>query len=199
MREMTKNDARVLLTLFKDISNNYNANSLSKRVGLTSMGTLKILKNLEKQGILASKKLGKAVFYSISFNDYTRSYLIFLLQKEAEESIPRIRRWVKELRKIKGNAEICILFGSLLKKQDYDDIDALLVLKQSQNRKANELLDEMGKLSTKKIHAVKQTEKDIKNNLKKHDKVMLNALNGSIVVFGYKKLVEIIENVTGKE
>ena len=196
MRDITQNEMNVLLTLFKDFDTGYNANSLSKKIGLTSMGALKILKNLEKEGLLKSTQLGKAVFYKLNFSKYTKAYLNFLLQKEAEQSLPRIKRWVKELRRFQKTANIGVLFGSVLKKETFKDIDLLLVLEQSQIRDVNKLVAELNKVNIKKLHLVKQAKKDLESNLKKKDKVILSIVKNGIVLFGYDELIGVIENVS---
>lgn len=198
MEDVTKKEMEAVLALFKDFSTDYNANSLSKVLNITPMGALKILKRLEKQGILASRQLGKAVFYRIAFkSDYARTYLRFILEKEAEQSIPRIRSWVEESRKFRGVADIGILFGSVLAKQEFNDVDLLLVFEKGRAGKVNSLLEDVSELSVKKIHLVRQTSTDLESNLKKRDKVLLSALKRGIVVFGYDKLVEVVARVTG--
>ena len=194
MKNITKNEMKALLVLLKDINADYNANNLSKKIGLTPMGTLKIVKKLEKQNILKSKQLGKAVFYNINLNDYTKIYLKFLLQKEAEECSPKVKRWVKELKPLQKTAEAGILFGSVLTKENYNDVDLLLILKQSQNKEANMLIGDIKKINIKKLHAVKQTIQDLKSNLKKKDKVILSIIKNGIVLFGYEKIIEVIEH-----
>ncbi len=197
MEDITNNEIVVLLTLLKDFSANYNANSLSKVVGLTSMGTLKILKKLEKQNLLRSEQMGKGVFYKINFNNnYAKNYLVFLLQKEAEQSVPRVKRWVKELRQLENSADFGMLFGSLLNGGHYNDIDFLIVLEQSQINKVNKLISGINKISSKRVNLVKQTIKDLEDNLKKKDKIVVNAVKKGIVVFGYKRFIEVIENVS---
>ena len=47
MKEITKTEMEVLLTLVKSPEVDYNANNLSKIVHLTSMGALKIVKRLD--------------------------------------------------------------------------------------------------------------------------------------------------------
>lgn len=196
MKDITGNEIRVLLALFKDFSSDYNANSLSKKSGLTPMGTLKILKRLEKQQILKSRQLGKAVFYKPNLNDYTKAQIKFLLQKEAEESPPRIKMWVKELRKFRETAEIGILFGSILKGEKFNDVDLLLVINKSQNRKVNQLIKEIDNINVKKIHVIRQTKNDLKSNLKNKDRVLLNILRSGIVLFGYEEIIGVVEDVT---
>lgn len=197
MKTITNNEMKAMLTLFKDFSVSYNANSLSKRINLTPMGALKILKSLEKQNVLKSKKMGKAVFYKPNFdNDHTKTYLKFLLQKESEQPIPRIKRWVKELGRLQSTAEIGILFGSVLKTDDYKDVDLLLVLKQSQNKEVNRLIAEINRINVKKVHVVKQLKDDLKKNLEKKDKILLDIIKNGVVLFGYTQIIEVIGNVT---
>ncbi len=200
MKTVTQNEARAALWILKDFSNNYNANNLSHELGLSSMGVLKILKRLEKRGVLKSKKFGKVVFYKPNFNnDYTFSYLSFLLEKEAQESIPRIKRWVTDLKSLKELGLIGILFGSVITKENYNDIDLILVLEQPSNVRVNKLIDNLNKISTKRIHLVKQSLNDFKSNLLKQDKVILNALKTSIIIFGYDKFIEVMSSVINKQ
>ncbi|MBI3190823.1 hypothetical protein HYZ41_03905 [archaeon] len=55
MRDMTNNEMLIVLKMFKTPEREFNANSISRESGLTSMGALKILKRLEKDGILSPK------------------------------------------------------------------------------------------------------------------------------------------------
>ena len=152
---------------------------------------------MEKQKLLKAKQMGKAVFYKPDLNsNYTKTFLKFLLQKKAEETKSRVKRWVKELRKLQNNAEIGILFGSVLEKEKYNDVDLLIVLKQSQNSKINILINKINRINIKRIHVIKQTKEDIKQNLKKGDKVVLNAIKNGIVLFGYEKIIGVIQDVT---
>ena len=141
MESITKNEFRIVLVLFKEFFRDYNANSLSKKLGLTSMGTLKILKNLEKKGIVNSKQFGKAFFYKLNFeSDYVQRYLDFILQKEAIEASSRVKRWVNELKSFKKFATIGILFGSVLKSDKFKDVDLLLILDKQKNVEVNKLM-----------------------------------------------------------
>lgn len=199
MENVTVNEMRLILTLIKDFDTDYNANKLSKVLDLTSMGALKILKRLEKKGFLKSKQLGKAVFYKPNFADeYARSYFIFLLKKESEESIPRVKRWFNELKRLCDYAVIGILFGSVIKKESYDDVDFLVVLDQSHNKDVDRIVSELNKINVKHIHLVKQAVSDLKNNMIKGDKVILNAIKNGIIVFGYDKLIEVLSDVSIK-
>jgi len=193
MERITKKEMESVLTILKNPNKDYNANNLSLDINISRMGALKIVKRLEKQGLLKSKKLGKSVFYKINLdNEYAIEYIIFLLKLEAEQTSPYVKRWVSELRKIR-NASIIILFGSIFDKNGKaNDIDALFVTNQENFSKLKKEAERINELSEKKLHPVYQTIDDLKNNIKKNDKVILNAIKG-IIVFGYKDLMEVLK------
>lgn len=197
MNTITGNEMLVMLTLFKDFTTSYNANNLSKMINMTSMGTLKILKNLEKKHLVTSKQLGKAIFYKPNFfNSFVKTYLSFLLEKESVDTEPQVKRWIKEFKSLGDYVEIAIVFGSVLSSKKYTDVDILIVLKPSQHKQLNKSLENIQRLTSKNIHIVKQTESDLVANLQKKDKVLLNIIKQGKVVFGNNKLLEVIEYVS---
>lgn len=193
MRDVTRNEMLILSKIFKTPEREFNANNISKEIGITSMGALKILKRLEKEGILVSKLSGRASFYSINLsNDYAKEYVKFVLRREAEYSPPYVKRWVHEIRKLK-NADVAILFGSVLNKESKaNDIDALIITSQDRFEKLKEEIRELNKINEKEIHAVYQASKDLQHNISKQDKVVLNAIKG-IIAFGEEKLIELFK------
>ena len=184
---------KVILQILKNPKEDYNANSISKIIGISSMGALKILKSLEKEQVLISKQIGKGIFYTINFdNSYTKQFLIFILKREAEHPIPHIKRWVSEIRKIK-NADFAVLYGSVLTKHEKaNDIDVLFAVEQKNFNKLKEEIGNINNLNDKKIHPLFQSMDDIIENIKKEDKVILNAIKG-VVVFGEEKLLEVMK------
>ena len=93
MRDITKAEMDIILALVKSPEIVYNSHSLSKVVGITSMGTLKILKRLEQEAIVKARKVGKATIYRINFeNVYAHRYLALLLLREAQSAPPLVRR-----------------------------------------------------------------------------------------------------------
>ena len=190
MKEITPAEMNVVLTLVKSPEVIYNANSLSKVIGITSMGALKILKRLEQENIVISKKIGKAITYKVNVEDYyTRKYLSLILVREAQYGNPLVKRWITELKKIK-NANLIVLFGSILEKPNPNDIDVLLITSQKQFPKLQQEIKELNEINIKKIHPMYQTSDDIIKNIKKRDKPILSAIKG-IIVFGEEKLMEI--------
>ena len=61
MIELTRREQEALLIIYKSIGHFYNANSLAKEIGITPVGTMKLLKRFEKNNILIRKKIGKSI------------------------------------------------------------------------------------------------------------------------------------------
>jgi len=197
MEQISNNEMKIMSILFKEPYVDYNANNLSKITNLSSMGTLKILKKLEKQNLIKGKQMGKATFYKPHLkNQYSQIFIELILRKEAEESLPKVKRWIKELKKFEKDSEIGIIFGSLLKKSGFEDIDFLLIINSLKNKKINQITKNLNEINIKKIHLVKQTDKDFKKNIKEKNKIILNALKEGIVIFGHKKIIRAIQDVT---
>jgi len=190
MYEITKSEMEILLTLVKSPEIEYNANNLAKVVNLTPPGSLKILKRLEKESILTSKKVGKAVIYKINLEDqYARNHVLLILTRERLYVAPKIKVWINELKKIK-HTDMIILFGSVLREEDPSDIDVLFLTTKKKFKKLEEEINKINKLNIKRIHPLYQGFEDIIINIKKRDKPILNAIKG-IVVMGEEKFLEV--------
>ncbi len=127
MKPITSAEMDCVLTLLKSPEVIYNATSLSKAVGITPMGALKILKRLAAEDIVKSREIGKAMTYKVNIKDpYALKYISLLLLREAQHASPSMKRWITEAKKIK-NADVIILFGSVLDKPNPNDVDLLLV------------------------------------------------------------------------
>lgn len=188
---ITDNEIKIVLRIFKNPEVDYNANSIAKHIEISSMGALKIVKRLQKENILTSKKLGKAIFYKLNNNDYTKQYIKFLLKRESESSTSYIKKWINEIKKIKS-ADSAILFGSILKKhKEAKDIDVLLITNKRKILKLKKEIEEINLINTKRLHPIYQTKEDIIKNIKK-DKILLNAIKG-IVVFGEDLIIKLLK------
>ncbi len=192
MRNKEKNEMLFIMSILKSPEIEYNANNLAKHLGLSAMGVLKIARRMVKQNILVSRQVGKAIIYKINLkNEYTQHYINFLLKKEVEQTLPYVKVWINEIKKIK-NSDLAILFGSVLKKQkEAKDIDVLFVTENKKFQMLKKEIEEINKLNPKKIHPIYQSKEDLEKNIKKHDNVILNSIKG-IVVFGEDIFIEIL-------
>lgn len=192
MKTITDNEMLFVSSIFKSPEADYNANSIAKQIGISSMGALKIARKLEKDHVLVSKKLGKATFYKLNYsNDYARQYIKFLLKREAEQSTSYVRMWINEIKKIKS-ADAAILFGSVLKKEkNAQDIDVLFITDKKKFKKMKKEIEEISSINVKKIHPLFQTRDDLKANIEKKDGPLLEAIRG-VVVFGEDFIINLL-------
>jgi len=195
MINITPSEGKLLLKIFKDFSHNYNANSISKETSITSRGALKMLKKLSSQNILISKQLGKAVFYKINFeNNYALKLIETLLIAESKE---KAERWINELEEVFRHTESVILFGSIIKNEKKArEIDVILVLNKKKYKEISNFIERKNKILFKKIHEIPQTINDLKENLQKNNKALIDAIKEGYVLHGQDKIIKVIKNVT---
>lgn len=186
-------EQRIILILFKEFLENYNSRNLSKIIGISHVGTFKILKKLEKRGLLNSKTIGKAIIYSLKMeNPVVLKEIELALALESQLH----NKWVEEFKEIKDKAKLGILFGSILKNEKLaKDIDLLIISDKKMFNKIKKLVEIKNKVLTKKIHLILQTTKDFKNDISKKNKTMLKIIKNGIILFGYTKLTKIMEDI----
>ncbi len=190
MKDVTKNEMLFILGIFKSPETEYNANSIAKVLGISSMGALKIAKRLEKENIILSRELGKAKFYRLNWeSDYVRDYVRFLLKREAEHAHSYVKVWIGEIRKLKS-ADAAMLFGSVLRKfRKAKDVDAILITDQKKFARLQGEVEEINKLNVKRLHPVYQSKEDFMRNISKGDKLLLSAVKG-IAVLGEDIIID---------
>lgn len=195
MLRISKNGMRALLLILKDFTESYNSNTLSKKLGISMMGALKILKVLEAKGLVEGKMLGRATFYRFCHeSDYAKETARFLLLEEAQSAPSRVVRWARELKKLEGKAEFAVVFGSVLSSDNYNDVDVLVVCAKPNAKAAKDAIAGMNRMSNKKIHALLQTPEDLASNIKSKNPAVLAALRNGIVAFGAENYLEMLSH-----
>jgi len=197
MKTFSEKENEVLIFLLKDINTEYNANSLSKELDLSPRGSLKILKNLEKAGLILGDNKGKARFYKINIVDiFTKKYLEVLLIQESRE---KANRWIAEFQELYKLTNLVIIFGSMVQdSKKAKDIDLLLMLDPKYKAKIDNYVKNKNKTALKPIHPVFQSKQDFISNIKKSDLVMLNILKTGIVLHGQDVILEAIKDLANK-
>ncbi|MDO8460126.1 MAG: winged helix-turn-helix domain-containing protein [Nanoarchaeota archaeon] len=182
MRSGKDNEMRFVLSILKSPESKYNANNLAKHIGISAMGALKIARKLEKEGVIKLRKVGNANIYSINFDsEYVLQYIKYLLKKESEQASAYVKRWIRELDKIK-KAEAMILFGSVLRKErEARDVDVLIIVHKNNFDAIKEDISKINIMNDKKVHPMYQTKKDLQKHINEENKVVLNALKGIVV------------------
>jgi len=195
MVTLTQKEKEALLILFKDFTNFYNANSISKLLDISHVGAQKIFKRLLKQNLLINRKIGKSIVYKLKLeDDYVRKLIAFLLADEANN----FKRWKEEFRELSEKAKIVILYGSTIKNYaKANDIDIMIVIDEKNAGEINKIIKQKQEILPKTLHAIKLTHKDMIKNLNKKNKAVIDIVKNGIIIYGQDKYVEIIKNVTG--
>ena len=193
---ITENQNKVLRFLSTgSINENYTRN-VAKECNIAVSGSQWILNHLENQGILNHQDIGNIKSYKIDFNDKSKDILILAYSDNLNNKLENRKR---ELESLKEFSKSAIVFGSYLNKKEPNDIDILFILeKNSDYISFNKKLKEARHIVPIKIHAVLQTKKDLIENIKKKDKIVINALRNGLVLWGNKFIVGVLEDVNTK-
>ena len=193
MPSLTKHEREALILLFKDFTQFYNANSMSKLLNISHVGTQKIFKRLLKDNLVVSKTIGKSIIYKLNLDDdYTIQLISFLLADEANN----FKRWKEEFKQIFKKKRIVMMFGSAIKNYARaQDIDLMIVMDKKDIKEVNNVLKKKETILPKKLHTIKLTKQDLLGNLKENDKVVIDIVKNAIVLYGQDKYVEILKNV----
>lgn len=195
MTTLTKKESEALLIIFRDFSHYYNANSISKILGISRIGAMKIFRRLLKENIVEYQKIGKSIVYKPKLNeDYACKLIAFLLVDEANN----FKRWKEEFKELFKEGRIILLFGSAIKNYNSaKDIDIMIIAKDKDSKEINAVLKEKENLLPKKLHTIKLTAEDLSKNIDDKNKAIIDIIKNAIVLYGQDKYVGIIKNVAG--
>lgn len=195
MASLTELEKKAALVLFKDFTAYYNANSLSKVLGMSRVGAMKILRKMEKGGLVSSQHIGKSIVYKLKLgDDYVRKLVAFLLADEANG----FRRWKEEFKEMFREGCIVMLFGSAIANYEKArDIDLLIAAPGRDMREIGKAIESRREILPKKLHAIKVTRGELESNIKRKDRVILGIIRKGIILHGQEEYVEVMKNVTG--
>ena len=195
MLSLTDKERETVLILFKDFTAYYNANSISKVLGISRIGALKLFRRMEEAGIVRSQKIGKSIIYKLKLDDdYVKKLVAFLLADEANG----FKRWKEEFKQLLKKDRIVMLFGSaVMNYQKANDIDLLIAATNSDREEIAKVLKERGEILPKKLHVIKITRDELESNIKRKEEPILDIVKTGIVLYGQDAYVEVLKNVTG--
>ena len=188
---------RVLLHLLKDFSSTHTITIFAKELGLSRVGIWKILKKLEERKYLSLKSVGKGKtstsIVKINWeNPLVKKTLSLYLTEEAVKQ----RRWQVNFAELENVIDFVILYGSILHSpQEAGDIDIVGVTAKKNFVKIAEVIDNVQKTQSKKIHAINFTENEFKMELQRPNKAFIDAIKKSIILFGQENFVKFMRDI----
>ncbi|MBU0615414.1 MAG: hypothetical protein KJ601_04945 [Nanoarchaeota archaeon] len=194
MAQITQKEGEALLALFKGFSTYYNANSLSKYIGISHVGAQKILKRFLEEGLTDSRNIGRSIVHKPKLdNDYAEKLITFLLADEANNH----KRWKEEFKGLVIEDEIILIYGSAIKNyKTAEDIDIMIIGKEKNFKEIDEKIKDIQETLPKKIHALKLTKQDFLKNINNKKKAIIDLISNAIVLYGHYSYVELMRNVT---
>jgi len=189
--KLTK-EKEIIQRIFKDFQTLYNSRSISKLVGISHAGSFKILKKLEKRGIVISRKIGNASIYSLALaNPLARKEIELSLLTDAQNH----KRWLEEFKDLEDISDFVVLFGSVIRNESSArDIDILVVAEKNNFNKIKEVIKERNKISNKKIHLILQEPEEFHKDLNNKNKAILEIIKTGIVLSGQDNFVRSIKH-----
>src|SRR3989344_2051906 len=195
---ITDNEKKILKFLLAHFNSDYSIDELAKKCSLAPNGAYEILKKFEEKEILLPKNVANSKSYKINFDSIETNKLLELaLIPDYKE--PKIKYRYNDLKPLENITALCIIFGSYAaKKEKPNDIDILFVIKKSDYKKYSGVLEKVKKVLPLKLHDVIQTKEDLTKNIKKEEKLIIQAMSEGIVLWGHEFLIEVVKNAIKK-
>ncbi len=195
---ITNNEKKILKFLLVNFNSDYSINEIAKKCSLAPNGAYEILKKFEQKEILTSKKIANSKSYKINFDSIEANKLLELvLIPDYNER--KIKYRYNDLKPLENITNLCMLFGSYItKKEKPNDIDILFVINKGDYNKYSDVLEKVKRILPLKLHDVIQTKEDLTKNIKKGEKLIIQALSEGIVLWGHEFLIEVIKNAIKK-
>ncbi len=180
------NLTKIVDFLFRNIPNKFNVNQISRELKISVGSAYKILKSLERKGVLVSQKIGNGIYYALSFDNREAKNITELVLLENKNKVlskkPLALIYTKDLKEAEKLSKAIILFGSILKTKDVNDIDVLFIIDNGRSKAVEDFCIKLSNLRPKTVNPLLMTMADFKANIKKQDKVVTDILRQGILL-----------------
>lgn len=190
---ISKNTAKIILFLLKNVGEfGYNINQIARMNKISVGSAFKILKELDKNKIIAKKEISNASHYKLNFdNPETIKLSELLLLAEKRNLKGHAKVYADEIIKFK-KAEMIIIFGSILTGKEFNDVDVLFIT--GQTKKVTDFCLEISQVRTKPVVPLIMKKKDLIKAIKQRKEAIMGLIKEGIVLKGESTFVEMIKN-----
>jgi DNA-binding Lrp family transcriptional regulator len=195
-KENTEN--KILKSLLKQFSLNWTITFLADEIKISRVGVWKVLKKLEKEKLISLIQIGKGkTNTSIIKLNWENPILEKRLSLILTEEALHYPRWLTNFEELKGKSEFTLLYGSILiSPKEANDIDILEVVSDKKNfLDIEKIIQKSQKSQNKKIHSESFTITEFKEELKKPNKVFIDAIKKGVVLFGQENFIKFIRDI----
>jgi len=192
---ITKNTSKIMEFLLRNIYKpGFNVNQVARLLNISVGSSHEILKELESKKIVKIIDLKTAIYYSLNLYNPDTIDICKLILRENKRSLSSIAKvYAEEIEKF-GESGLIILFGSILTKKEFNDVDILFITDKV--KEVNKFCNEISKIRTKPINPLIMTFKDFVDNMKLKHQAILNIINKGVIIKGEDKFLEALKNAS---
>lgn len=193
LKMIPKNTERIIMYLLRNVNQfGYNINQIAKLNKISVGSAFKILKELEKDKIIIKKEISNASHYKLNLdNDETKKLCELLLLTEKRNLKGYAKLYADDI--VKFDAELIIIFGSVLKRKSFNDVDVLFLTDKT--KKVNNFCLEISKVRTKPVVPLIMKKEDLIKTIKQEKEAILGMIREGVVLKGESIFVEVIKDV----
>ncbi len=191
--QFTKIEIQIAKYMFKHYKDRYNARQLARLLNINHAHANKLCNILVNKNILVKEEIGNSAYFSYNYNNsLSIKFIEYLLSLEEKDFPKWIIVLLHSLNKFNPYIQLGLVFGSSIKRKDFEDIDILLMYEAGKSKDIKRIKDEIrqSELVEKPIRYVDITEKDILLN--KGDKIFYNILSDNLIFYNPEKYTEVI-------
>lgn len=196
--QFTRIEIRIAKYVFKHYKDRYNARLLARMLGINHAHANKLCNMLVSKRLFIKEEVGNSDYFSFDYgNEMALKFMQYMLSLEEKDFPKWLAILLYNLKKFEPYIDLGIVFGSSIKREDYRDIDVLLVYNKEKSKNVSRVKEEIRKSQQveKPIRYVDITPKDIIKN--KEDKVFYSIISDSLVFHNPEKYVEVIKKCHG--
>jgi DNA-binding MarR family transcriptional regulator len=193
---MVKGNEKKIVGYLSRNPEGYNMNQLARKLGISVGSVHKILKKLEVAGFVIVRPMGNAKYYYLNLVNpevFKLAELLLLEEKRLLKDFAKV--YANDLEGFRG-AKGIILFGSILNKKEFNDVDVLFL--DSSATEVEKFISEIEKVRSKPLSPFILTKKDLIAGLKEGKNSLQEIMKKGVVLKGEKLFLEVIKNVYGK-
>ncbi len=184
-----RSEKKVILYLLKNFEET-NLNQIAKRTKISVSGAFKVLKKLEKEGVVCIKNVGNNKIPSLNLTEKRVRKLCELYLLEERNLLKGVVNvYALDIERYK-KASLIVLFGSILTKKTFNDVDVLFL--DAKPREVGEFCLSISEVRTKPVSPMILVKKDFVNGLKNDKDILREIVAKGIVLKGEDKFVEVM-------
>tara|TARA_Y100000310_G_C20575638_1_gene760260 strand:- start:620 stop:1204 length:585 start_codon:yes stop_codon:yes gene_type:complete len=186
-----KNSKKIIMYLLKNLGK-YNINQIARKTKISVGSAFKILNGFEKNEFVKVEALGNAKYFQLNLECKELIKICeFLLLEEKRNLKGYGKIYAKDIEEFE-KAELIVLFGSVLKKNKFNDVDVLFVSNRVKN--VSNFCLQVSKIRTKPVVPLILKKEDLVKSIKEKKKSILALVKEGVILKGESLFMEVLRD-----